>query len=117
MLIFTSGTTIAQFVSTMRSLRRANIGFVHYKFVHPLQRPGRINPVLSFFPFGTERRLRFLEGLGRKATAGSVGDIYVDRSKDQARLMGSQAKIQVIEVESESLFEAYMPNFSEIDGQ
>src|SRR6266849_1731407 len=103
MLILTSGTAIAQFVSTKYDLRRGNIGFVHCKLVRPLQRSGSINPVLSVFPFGAERRLRFLERLGRKVTARSVGDIYVDRSKDQPPLMGSQAKIEVVEVESELL--------------
>ena len=101
----------------MCRLRRANIGFVHDKFVRPLRRSGRINPVVSVFPFGAERRLRFFESLGRKVAAGPVGDIYVDGSKDQPGLMGSQAKIQVIEMESELLIEAYMPNSFEIDGQ
>ena len=107
---------MAQFVSTKCDLRQG-IGFVHYEFVCPLLTCGSINPVVSVFPFGTERRLRFLEGLGRKVTAGPVNDVYVDRSKAQARLVRGQAKIQVIEVESELLFEAYMPNSSEIGGQ
>src|SRR5712671_5805061 len=115
MLVFMSGTAVAQFVSTKFGLRPASIGFVHDKFVE--QGFGRTNPVLSMFPFGTECRLRFLEGRGRKLTAGSVGDIYVRRSKNEPSLMGSQATIQIIEVESELLFEAHMPNFPGIDGQ
>ena len=98
-------------------MRRANIDFVHYKLVRPLHRSRRINPVVSVFPFGAERRLRLFETLGRKVTAGPVGDVYVDGSKDQPCLMGSQTKIQIIEVESELFIEAYMPNFFEIDGQ
>ncbi len=117
MLIFTSRATVARFVSTRCGLRRANIGLVQDKFVRPLHRSGRINPVVSVFPFGAEGRLRFLESLGRIVTAGPVGDIYVNRSKDQPGLMGSQAKIQIIEMESELLIEAYMPNFFDIDGQ
>ena len=91
--------------------------FVRYELVRPLHRSRRINPVVSVFPFGAERRLRLFETRGRKVTAGPVGDIYVDCSKDQPGLMGSQAKIQVIEMESELFIEAYMPNFFEIDGQ
>jgi len=98
-------------------VRRANIDVVHYKLVRPLHVSGRVNPVVSVLPFGTERRLRFLESLGRKDTAGPVGDIYVGCSKAQPRQVGSQAKIQIIEMESELLFEAYVPDFSEIDGQ
>src|SRR6266852_2284076 len=117
MLIFTSGTAIAQFVSTMCRLRRANLGFVHDKLVRPLRRSGRINPVVSVFPFGAERRLRFFESLGRKVTAGPVGDIYGDATKDKPGMMGMEAKVQVIDMESELLIEAYMPNAFEIDGQ
>jgi len=61
--------------------------------------------------------LRCLEGWGRKVAAGSVGDVYIGCSEDQPRPMGSQAKIQVIEVKSELLVEAHLPNFSKIDGQ